>query len=75
VGERASHFGWLRDTPKWYGGRGALEGRLNPYFRTIRAPKAGASVRDLLIVIFFIAMVLTPAVVAARSVSDLHGDK
>ena len=35
----------------------------------------GRPMRDVLIAVLFVAMVLTPAVVAARSGRDLHPDE
>jgi|HubBroStandDraft_4_1064222.scaffolds.fasta_scaffold276213_2 hypothetical protein len=37
--------------------------------------KDSAPMRDILIAVLFVAMVLTPAVVAARSGRDLHSDE
>jgi hypothetical protein len=46
--------------------------RLGLISRRYRAWMDNSLMRDFLIVILFVAMVLTPAVVAARSGRDLH---
>lgn len=54
---------------------GSLQWRLASCPEKARTGRMKAPMRDALIVVLFIAMVLTPAVIAARSGRDLYRDE